>query len=380
MVGAGPGGCATALHLAGRGHEVVILERARRPADKVCGEGLMPHGVAALARLGVGMPEGQPVVGIGYHAGGRSAVGRFPGGLIGLGVRRSVLDAHLVQAVARLPRVTLRRGAQVRAIRAVPGDVHIGTDCGTVRVRAVVGADGFRSTVRREAGLQGRATGRRRYGVRRHLRLADLSWLAQRVHVHAGEGSELYLTHVAPDIVNVALLCDRSVMHAFKGRPRQAFHQMLARWPAVADRLAGAEPVSEVRTCGPLRQVATDVVGDSLMLVGDAAGFVDAVTGEGMSLTLLSAELAAEVLSRALRRGRLGGSDLRPYAVRRRRMARHLSWLTEIVVRGLRHPWLARRVVGNLGRHPDVFQRVLAVNTGQAPLWSVGPSLWRLLA
>src|SRR5687767_8098600 len=81
VVGAGVAGCAVALHLARRGHSVILLDRSESPRDKVCGEGLMPHGVAALDRLGL-LPLPFPVLpftGIGYHVAGVDAVGRFPG-------------------------------------------------------------------------------------------------------------------------------------------------------------------------------------------------------------------------------------------------------------------------------------------------------------
>ncbi|MEZ5237394.1 MAG: FAD-dependent oxidoreductase, partial [Acidimicrobiales bacterium] len=114
VIGGGPGGSATALQLARSGHRVMLLDRAGFPRDKVCGEGLMPYGVGELERLGLAAPEGsQRFVGIGYTVGGHSAVGRFPGGRYGLGVRRSRLDAELA-ARCEEAGVERRHGVQVR--------------------------------------------------------------------------------------------------------------------------------------------------------------------------------------------------------------------------------------------------------------------------
>jgi hypothetical protein len=99
-----------------------------------------------------------------------------------------------------------------------------------------------------------------------------------------------------------------------------------------------------------------------------------------MSVGLASAEIAADVLSSALLANRLDRHGLEPYATRRRRMARHLTWLTETVLFGLRRPWLAAHVIGNLEREPAVFERLLGVAIARAPLWSLGlRGAWRML-
>ena len=141
---------------------------------------------------------------------------------------------------------------------------------------------------------------------------------------------------------------------------------------AVARLLEGSELRSAPAATGPLRQSPRDVVADSALLVGDAAGFVDAITGEGMSLTLLDSALAAEVLSHGLRRGRLAARDLAAYRRQRALQRAQLTALTELILGGIRFRPLAHHVVRNLARHPDVFGQILAVNAGAAPLWSLG--------
>jgi flavin-dependent dehydrogenase len=382
VVGAGPVGSVTALHLANRGHEVLLLDRATFPREKACGEGLMPHGVDALSRLGIDV-QGARFVGIAYHAAGHTAVGRFPDARFGVGVPRSVFDARLVDIAARHPKVRVRTGVRATGLGGRPGAMVVATARGSYRSRAVVGADGLGSPVRAWAGLARPPTGDRRYGLRVHLAVP-----AERsrgvVEVHVAPPVEVYLTPLGPMTndgwhrVNVAALLDRSEARALRGDAAAGLRRILAACPSL--QLGSTEMLGDVKTWGPLRRQPSGVVADGVVLVGDAAGFVDAITGEGMSVGFASAEIAADVLSASLRQGRLDRAALQPYAVRRRRMARHLTWLTEIVLFGLRRPRLAAHVVGNLAREPAVFERLLAVAIARDPLWSIGVGgAWRLL-
>jgi len=371
-VGGSVAGCATALHLAARGHDVLVVERARFPREKVCGEGLMPHGLEALERLGLdALIRGiaHPFFGIAYTVPGATAVGRFPGGAVGLGVRRSALDAALLEACRRHPKIEVHTGTRVRSVAGVPGWMEVRTDGDRWTCRAVVGADGLHSGVRRQLGLAIEPTGRLRYGARAHFDIGeDLDF----VEVHVVPGAELYLTPVGDGVVNVAVLCEREVTRSFGGDLQGGFKALVLRSERVSRLVDTADRLTEPTLCGPLRQDSRSSVAAGAVLVGDAAGFVDAITGEGMSLTLLSAEIAADVLSDGLRRGRLSARDLRPYHDRRRRTARDLTWLTEIILWGIRHDRLARRVVSSLAANPELFSRVLAVNSGHAPLSSIG--------
>lgn len=370
VVGAGPSGCATALHLADRGHAVVVLERGDRPVrgGKVCGEGLMPHGVAALGRLGLEPRAlGCAFRGIAYRSGEHCAVGDFPQGKVGIGLRRSRLDPALRRAVERHPGVRFHTGIRVTGLRERPGGLALETSQGPLEARVVVGADGLHSTIRRLAGLAMEPRGPLRYGARQHLHLAPGRRAPERVEVHALEGIELYVTPVGPDEINLALLCDRRVTRSFRGDPEGSFRGLVARSAAGRALLDGAQPLSEVGVCGPLRQRVRGCVADRLVLVGDAAGFVDAVTGEGMSLGLMSAELAAQTVSVGLRTDRLERASLLAYARRRAHLVRSLCWFTEVVVWGLRRPWLAQAAIAALARRRPAFEAVLAVQTGHAP-------------
>jgi 2-polyprenyl-6-methoxyphenol hydroxylase-like FAD-dependent oxidoreductase len=386
VVGGGVAGCATALHLAARGHDVVVLDRGDYPREKPCGEGLMPHGVEELDQLGL-LGEvsawAPPITGIAYHAGGSSAVGRFPehhGRQGGLGVRRWRLDEAFANACRRNARIDLRAGVRVTKVETAADGVRIETDAGVEQAAAVVGADGLGSIVRKQLGLGREHRHEPRYGARLHLRLPDGTPEPDVVHVHIARGVEFYVTPTGPREINLAVLCGKEATKGFAGDLQAGLRRLCEADRGAAAWLRGAEPLTEPRICGPLRQETTGLVADRAVLVGDAAGFVDAITGEGMSLAMASARMAADALSDGLRSGRLARSELGAYEVRRRAFARDLLALTELVLWWVRHPWLAGWVVRNLGRRPETFSRLLAVNAGQRGLLSIGPRDWLALA
>jgi geranylgeranyl reductase family protein len=383
VVGGSVAGAATALHLARAGVSVMVLERARFPREKVCGEGLMPHGVAELRKLGIGnqLEEwSRPFSGIAYHVEGHTAVGRFPASEPGLGVRRFGLDRILFEACAAEPRIRVRTGVKVRKVATNDREAVVETDDGKVLARALVGADGLMSQVRAQLGLARKSTEPPRFGARMHVRLPKGRNERDVVDVYIGRRCEFYLTPTGAGEVNVAILCGKQTSRTFGGGLADGLWRLVEEHPALREYLGGSERISDAKLTGPLRHVTSGVVVDRALLVGDAAGFVDAITGEGMSLALVSARLAADTLVDALRRDALRATDLRRYERERTAFAQDLVRLAELVVWWLGKPRLARWVVRNLARHPDTFERILAVNTGRQPLSSIGPRDWARIA
>ncbi len=268
IVGGGPGGLATALHARRHGLSVIVAEPRSDPIDKACGEGLMPGGLAELTSLGVD-PAGMPFRGIAYvselsrnkHS---RAEARFRGGP-GRGVRRTTLHAALAARAKEQDTEWIRT-----KVTSVQQDAH-GVTAAGVRAKWLVGADGLHSAVRRAVGIKATAGTPRRYGVRWHFKVP--AW-SEFVEVYWSRWGEAYVTPVEPDLVGVAILS--------RGRPD------LAWFPRLARRLEGAGR-GPARGCGPLRQVVSRRVEGRVLLVGDAAGYEDALTGEGVSLAVKQA-------------------------------------------------------------------------------------------
>jgi len=271
VVGGGPVGLATAIEGSLAGLTVAVIDRRTGPIDKACGEGLMPGARAALDRLGVSV-EGREFRGIRYRAPGRSATALFAG-RPGLGVRRLALSAALGSRADELgvKRLDLAATAPVLS----PDGVGVaGVSASWLAV-----ADGLHSPTRRALGLQltPSRTAAPRYGLRRHYRLEPWTDL---VEVHWSGRAEAYVTPVAADVVGIAVLGPGD------GR---SFDASLEDFPELRERVAGAPPASAVRGAGPLRQRTTRRVAGRALLVGDAAGYVDALTGEGLSVGLACA-------------------------------------------------------------------------------------------
>lgn len=270
VVGGGPGGLATALHARRQGLSVIVAEPRDGPVDKACGEGLMPGGLAELSSLGVD-PAGLPFYGIAYADERRRAEARFAAGP-GRGVRRTTLHASLAARAKECDTDWLRA-----KVTHVEQDAH-GVAAAGVRARWLVGADGLHSAVRRAVGITALAGTPRRYGVRWHFRVP--AW-SDCVEVHWSRWGEAYVTPVEPELVGVAILS--------RGRPELDWFPHLAR--RLRDAAAGPP-----RGCGPLRQVVSRRVAGRVLLVGDAAGYEDALTGEGVSLALKQAAAAVDAI------------------------------------------------------------------------------------
>jgi flavin-dependent dehydrogenase len=329
IAGGGPAGLATAIRCARAGLEVTVAEPRPGPVDKACGEGLMPAAVAGLAAIGV-EPAGRTLRGIRYLDERHRADGFFRGGP-GLGVRRTELHAALSTAAKEL------------GVLVVPARVDgFAQDERCVRAagltaRYLVAADGLHSAIRRACALDPPPAGRARYGLRRHYRLAP--WTSM-VEVHWAAASEAYVTPVADDLVGVAILAGAG----------GDYDARLAAFPALRERLAGAEPASRVRGAGPLRQAVRHRVSGRVLLVGDASGYIDALTGEGISVALAQ----GAVLARCLRAGR-------PAAYERewRRVSRKSRLLTAGLLWSRQQPPLARRIVPAAQRLPGLFTAIV---------------------
>jgi acyl-CoA synthetase (AMP-forming)/AMP-acid ligase II/flavin-dependent dehydrogenase len=358
VVGGGPAGLGAAIAAAQRGARVVVLEPRVGPIDKACGEGLMPAALAGLAGLGIdaeSLPS-WPLRGVCYRDGEDPTLvarGAFTSG-VGRGMRRLVLHMALAERARELGVVVVPH--KVREVRST--EESVAADGWSAPY--LIGADGLHSRVRREIGLPA-ATPGERYGARQHFALAP--WCDE-VEVYWRDGVEAYVTPVAADCVGVALLfalSARSPARATTGGSAEGqqgvFDGLLAQFPALAARLDGASPTSPVRGAGPLWQVVPSARCGRVLLVGDAAGYVDALTGDGVALGLATAAAAVDAIL-ADRPQRYDAAHERltrayRYGTRALLMATRLQWTRRLVLRGLAAaPWVFDYALDQLGGDP----------------------------
>ncbi|MFF7632919.1 NAD(P)/FAD-dependent oxidoreductase [Kitasatospora sp. NPDC008050] len=324
IAGGGPAGLATAIHAARAGLDAVLLEPRPAPIDKACGEGLMPGAVHALAELGVTL-DGHPIHGIRYLDQRHLAEARFRHE-VGMGVRRTVLHAALFRRAADL-------GVPMPARKVTT--IHQHGDRVTaagLTARYLVAADGLHSPIRRQLGLERPDPRPPRYGLRRHFAVAPWS---DCVEVHWSALGEAYVTPLAPDLIGVAILTGE----------RLPFDELLTAFPALHHRLP-TQSATAVRGAGPMRRRVRTRVAGRVLLVGDAAGYIDALTGEGISLALTG----AAHLVRCLR-----ADQPQAYEQAWRRSTRRHRLLTDALVRIRASSMLAPGIVPLATRAPALF-------------------------
>lgn len=349
VVGGGPAGSAAALCCAERGLRTLLLERDARPRPRACGEGILPHGVEWLESRGL-RPPGRTFRGVRYvFPEGLELAGRFPRGR-GLGVARRELDAYLLEAAARAG-AAVRRRSTVTWWR--PGGVRV--EGGWLAAGVIIGADGRRSRLRRWAGLEAPGLGRPRYGVTAHFALARPE-SHQEVRIYVGRDHEVYTTPLPDGRLLVALLAEKGRMARLGGRLEAGYREALGEHPALEARLA--ERLDAPLAAGPLSVRVRRPWGPRLLLVGDAAGFLDPITGEGLALAMAQAELAAGAAA-----GHLAGEAwaLPRYAGAAARLRREVGLLTAALLWLVRRPRLARWTARGLRRRPELVSRLLGL-------------------
>jgi len=161
--------------------------------------------------------------------------------------------------------------------------------------------------------------------------------------------------------VNVSLVVPLAHARAFRGRLEAFFAARAKQLSALAPRLAGARPVGRLMAMGPLAYRVAEPRHGGIALVGDAAGFYDPFTGEGLHAALRSAELLAEVAHGALRRDDLSIRALAPYAAARRRLVRDKARLARALQLAIRHRALANAVAHVLARRPRLLETLMGV-------------------
>ncbi|MCU1421293.1 MAG: monooxygenase [Microbacteriaceae bacterium] len=275
VAGGGPVGLATAIEARMRGLTVAVIEPRTSAIDKACGEGLMPGALPALARLGVD-PAGFELRGVSYRSATRRVDHLFPDSP-GRGVRRTTLHEALRARAGEVGAVTV-----VGRVEGVVQDAS-GVSGGGIRGRYLIAADGLHSSVRRSLGVERPVRGRKRFGLRRHFVMQPESDL---IEIYWTPTVEAYVTPVGDGVVGISML----------GVPGTDFEATLAGIPDLARRVKGAEPASSLRGAGPFHQRTTRRVVGRVMLVGDASGYVDAITGEGIRVGLAQAQAAVDCI------------------------------------------------------------------------------------
>ena len=293
------------------GLTAAVIEPKLGSVDKACGEGLMPGALPLLERLGV-RPPGHEITGVCYQDSKRSVVHKFHDRL-GRGVRRTDLHAALTDRAAEMG-VTLIHDS-LAEIESKPGQVTLSLKSGkSMSANYVIGADGLHSSVAKMLGLTKPARVKPRFGIRQHFNVSPWSSLIQ---VYFTKSAEVYVTPVSKDQIGVAIL----------GPRKTDFEATINSIPDLARRIDFNNPASQRMGAGSFPQITKARRFGRVLLVGDASGYVDAITGEGLRLGFAQAQAAVECIKQN-----------RPQDYERKwsQVSRDFRWLTGALA------WLAK--------------------------------------
>jgi menaquinone-9 beta-reductase len=352
VVGGGPAGLATALALRQVGAHVTIVDCGQPGLDKACGEGLMPDSLAALRELGVHLPSrtGFGFQGVRFADAASSVYGRFPNGF-GIGVRRILLHQFLTECA-------LRQGVQIRwgtrGAKLSPGGLSVNGSL--LRAGLIVGADGQNSTIRRQAGLTSIRKERRRYGFRRHYRIAPRS---DYIELFWGARCQAYFTPVGDQEICLVII---------SRDPKLRVDEALTEFSELSRRLRNAEPASTEMGAVSASRKLRRVYSGNVALVGDASGSVDAITGEGICLAFKQ----AKALTDAFLKG-----DLENYQMAHDQLSARPHAMASLMLSLERHPALQRRAFASLASYPTVFESLLSIHMGESSFHNLFS--WKLL-
>ncbi len=380
IVGGGPAGSACALALARAGLEVTLVERRQFPRRKVCGEYLNGGAVAALEDLGLGAAVraiGSPLRGIRLVPPGAGPL-ELPFPTPALACERSALDALLLTAAEAAGATVVRGQAEELVFESgrVAGIVVRGEDGErrSLAARITVGADGAGSLVARKLGLAKPAGGRKRFAIGGHY--DGFGDLGDHVEMYVGTGAYFAINPLGGGRSNVMVVVRESDLATWSGAVDEGMRGKAAELGRGHRSFAGARRMGPRVSVGPLAFDVTGASAPGALLIGDAAGFLNPFTGQGVFLALRSAREAARAILGASASPGGEASLFAAYAADRAadfRVRRRLTKLVDLLVDV---PALARRASGRLRMRPDIGKTFLGALAGTvAPERGLAPAL-----
>jgi geranylgeranyl reductase family len=331
VVGAGPGGASTAYHLATLGIDVLLVDKARFPRDKICGDGLTPAAVQELILMGVDTSGWARNRGLTVIGGGHTIHMEWPdqASLPGYGMTRArmKLDHALVQraqsAGARLEEeLTVTEVIQDSAHRVCGVRARRGRGANTqevtIRAKLVVDAGGVSAKVATRLGIEKNPKRPMGVAARTYFRSprGNEEWMESHLELWAGEPghSDLlpgygWIFPMGDGIVNVGLGSVASTASATSLPYRQVFEQWVANLPEEWE-FTPENQIGQLRSAAlPMSLNRKPHYTNGFLLVGDAGGMVSPFNGEGIAPAMKAGRYAAEAMAQALSRTHRAGVD-----------------------------------------------------------------------
>lgn len=380
--GAGPAGAHLAIRLAKAGWSVGLIDRKIFPRAKLCGEFLSPECMPLLDEVGlkssVLAAGARHVGGMRLYGFGRFASGAYkqigkvkPPKELGLAIRRERLDQLAFEQAQQCQRVETYLGYDVSEVildeTGRAQGLLLRDPCGKrieMRARFIVGADGAKSRVARSLGWHRTNDKNERWAI-----VARFTGVEEKAdaEVHFLEGAYFAACAIDGGEFTANLVLNASALPKGARNLRETFEEHVSRAPELAARLKNAQFVGEVRVCGPLATNATQCTGPGAALVGDACGFVDPLTGEGIFIAMRGASLLADSLMEALAHPEREAQALARYERQRRKAFGSRYKLARLLQRGIRHPALISGVLSVLAGSPGLCDLLVGLTGDYVP-------------
>ena len=306
VVGAGPAGAVAATVLARAGARVALFERARFPRDKLCGDTVNPGALAILARLRLASAAGTARIDGMVVTGERGVriTASYPRGTAGRAILRRTFDHALVEAAAA-EGVEISDAVAVRGVIAAPPGgrpliriARQGRATEQIAARVVIAADGRASRLARSLGIASHPAAPRRWAVGAYFTSVRGTTTCGEMHIRRGR----YIG-VAPLPGGVTNVCVVTADRAALRQPQALLRTALAAEPELRERFASARQETPPVMLGPLAVDCASAGVPGVLLAGDAAGFIDPMTGDGLRFALHGGELAARAALHGLEHG-----------------------------------------------------------------------------
>ena len=395
IVGAGPGGCATAISLADSGLNVVLIDKDVFPRDKVCGDALSPDVLAQLSNLNGDLksafesrcnPQKETVVGVRLIASNRKQailrIDRKKGEqLVGWTAKRIDFDNFMFEEARRLDHVRVIQGEKVNDISRTEDGVTVETAGHRIQCALLIGADGAHSVVSKQ--LIPVPMDRKHYcgGVRAYYKNVSGMHADGMIELHYYKGilpGYLWIFPLPNGEANVGLGMLSSHISRHKVNLRERLLHLIETEPELQKRFAGAKPIDKVRGFGlPLGSKKRPLSGARVMVIGDAAALIDPVTGEGVGNAIRSGRMAAKQAMQCFEQQDFSAETMRAYDKRIYGLVWSEMQFSRFMQLAFRYPAITNFVTG-LAANSTRFNHFLDNAITDAGFWgdAMNPRRW----
>lgn len=368
IIGAGPAGIASAISLAQQGLKIALLEKNAGPQGKACGEGILPLGVKQIEALGILdlIPTKQRAIikGINYNLGKINAQAYFLQGS-GLGINRLTLSNAFFNKIKNYSNIELLTQHKFISLDGSTLVFKEKEKIGKLKANFIIGADGLRSTVKNYIETKEKESKWQRYALSAHFSIKPWSNM---VEIFLKDKAEAYVTPTGPEEINLVLMWHKNkIDKSFKGEA--LFWHILEQFEELAPYFCPSKLKHPPFATGPFHSRPTKIFEmPNIALAGDAAGYIDPLSGEGINIGLFSGRLLGQIAGSALKEKRLPlFNEFKRYQNELHRYSLGHTILTYGLLNAQKSPWFFSKALAYFKLRPWALSFLTGLSMGLKP-------------